>query len=91
MGYLAGNLPSSVQFLSFSNSLSPESVETLCLLLLKNNASFRYESQDSMLQPLVEEIMVGLLGLSIMNQVEASRNLIAVYSRLYCSSFIYRV
>ena len=44
-----------------------------------------------MLQPLVEEIMVGLLGLSIMNQVEASRNFIAVYSRLYCSSFIYRV
>ena len=59
LGYLAGNFPSSVQFLSFSNALSSESIETLCILLKNNNAAFSGSIDDLIWsKPLVEDAHV---------------------------------
>lgn len=59
LGYLAGNFPSSVQFLSFSNALSSESIETLCILLRNNNAAFSGSIDDLIWnKPLVEDAQV---------------------------------
>lgn len=82
LGYLAGNLPSSVQFLSFSNSLSSESIETLCVLLRKDNAAFSSSIEDSMLQSIVEDVMVGLLGLAITNQTLDMKSVTSICSLL---------
>jgi hypothetical protein len=83
LGYLTGNFPSSVQFLSFSNALSSESVETLCILLRNNNAAFSGTIDDlQWKQPLVEDAQVGLLGLAITNQTLDAKCLASIATLL---------
>ena len=40
MGWIVGNLPPSIRFVSLRNILSTESIQTLCILLRKQNLSF---------------------------------------------------
>ena len=40
MGWLVGNMPPTVRFVSLRNIMSSESIQTLCILLRKNNAAF---------------------------------------------------
>jgi hypothetical protein len=40
LGYLGGMLPPSIRWLSFCGSLTKDSLQILCILLLRNNAAF---------------------------------------------------
>ena len=40
LGYLVGNVPSSVRFVSFRGCISSDSVQVLCILLKSQNAAF---------------------------------------------------
>ena len=41
LGWLAGHVPNSVQFMAFQQALSSDAIDSLCILLKQNNASFK--------------------------------------------------
>jgi hypothetical protein len=41
LGWLAGHVPNSVQYMSFQHALCSDAIDSLCILLRQNNASFK--------------------------------------------------
>lgn len=41
LGWLAGHVPNSVQYMAFQHALSSDAIDSLCILLKQNNASFK--------------------------------------------------
>ncbi len=71
LGYLAGNVPPTVRFMTFESTLSSDSLEIMCVLLRTQNASWQ-RSQNGTSQTTGSKVLSdsderqrGLLGLGI--------------------------